>query len=73
LNILDHILLITTVSLDRWQHHCWFYYGRGWYVVEMMRVDSCWFQKVKWWLTFTNVCSQCMGKLLYIWILSSDG
>jgi hypothetical protein len=22
LNILDHILLITTVSLDRWQHHC---------------------------------------------------
>lgn len=50
-NIHDHILLITTVSLDTWQHHSWFYNGRGWYVIEMMSSDSYWFQKVRWRLT----------------------
>lgn len=39
LNILDHILLITTVSLDRWQHHSWFYDGRGSHVVETTNSD----------------------------------
>jgi len=31
-------------------------------VVEMMCSDSCWFQKVRWRHTVTNVCSQRMGK-----------
>jgi hypothetical protein len=62
LQILDHILLAATVSVNTLQHHSWFKNGRGKCAVE--KNDHFWLQKVSSELAFMTICWKCMVKLL---------
>ena len=75
LTILDHFLVVATVSVDRWHHHSWFYNGRDWCALNTMnsvRVVCCWtweadmysrtFAQRVWWSNCGRECCQTVGR-----------
>jgi hypothetical protein len=63
-NILDHTILVSTVSLDRWQHRSLFFNGEHWRVAE---TKSFWLRRARNRLALRNVCAECVFRLPRMW------
>ena len=72
-NIVDRVLFLATVLLDRWQHHSWFQNGRDWRTIETMASDKNFgLLKARNRLAYTNVCPKCVTQILWMWVLLDD-